>query len=72
MTSGLARPQPPGPNLAGHRAVSRGRLQDCPETVELPGSRGIAVHVLRSEQAVRRYNELYESERVAGLVHATC
>jgi hypothetical protein len=40
--------------------------------VELPGSRGIAVHVLRSEQAVRRYNELYESERVAGLVHATC
>ncbi|MDH3594680.1 MAG: Mth938-like domain-containing protein [Rhodospirillales bacterium] len=48
------------------------RLQVCPETLELLEGRGVAVHVLQSEQAVRCYNELRESERVAGLFHSTC
>ncbi len=49
-----------------------GRLQVCPETLELLEGRGVAAHVLQSEQAVLRYNELRETERVAGLFHSTC
>ena len=48
------------------------RLQVCPETLALLEERGVSVHVLPSEQAVLRYNELRESERVAGLFHSTC
>ena len=48
------------------------RLQVCPETLALLEDRGVSAHVLQSEQAVRRYNELRESERVAGLFHSTC
>ncbi len=48
------------------------RLQVCPETLALLEDRGIPVHVLQTEAAVRRYNELRDSERVAGLFHSTC
>ena len=48
------------------------RLQVCPETLELLEDRGVSAYVLQSEQAVRRYNELRETERVAGLFHSTC
>ncbi len=48
------------------------RLQVCPETLELLEGRGVSAYVLQSEQAARRYNELRETERVAGLFHSTC
>jgi hypothetical protein len=48
------------------------RLQVCPETLALLKGRDIPVHVLQTEQAVRRYNELRQTERVAGLFHSTC
>jgi hypothetical protein len=48
------------------------RLQVCPETLALLEARGVSVDVLQSEQAVLRYNDLRESERVAGLFHSTC
>ncbi len=48
------------------------RLQVCPETITLLEARGIAVHVLQTEAAVRRYNALRDSEQVAGLFHSTC
>ena len=48
------------------------RLQVCPETITLLEERGIAVHVLQTEAAVRHYNALCDGERVAGLFHSTC
>ncbi len=48
------------------------RLQVCPETLALLEERGIPAHVLQTEQAVGRYNELRQTERVAGLFHSTC
>jgi hypothetical protein len=48
------------------------RLQTCPETLDLLGAQGIPFHVLQTEQAATLYNELRESERVAGLFHSTC
>ncbi len=48
------------------------RLQVCPETLALLEARDMTVHVLQTEAAVRRYNELRNSEKVAGLFHSTC
>jgi hypothetical protein len=47
-------------------------LQVCPETLELLKNKGIPVHVLQTEGAVRLYNELAGEQRVAGLFHSTC
>ena len=49
-----------------------GRLQVPEETVEALEERGVDVHVLRTEGAAERYNELAEEERVGGLFHSTC
>ena len=48
------------------------RLQVCPETLALLKNKGIPVHVLQTEAAVRLYNELRERHLVAGLFHSTC
>ena len=61
----------------GARAVvlSRGvlkRLQVCPETLRMLEQRNVPVHVLPTREAVRRYNDLCETERVGGLFHSTC
>ena len=48
------------------------QLRVCPETLALLKNRGIPVHVLPTEEAVRVYNELAAKERVAGLFHSTC
>jgi hypothetical protein len=48
------------------------RLRVCPETLKLLSDRGIAVHVLQTEEAVRAYNRLVETDRVGGLFHSTC
>ena len=55
--------------------LSRGmyeRLQVCPETLQMLKERGVETHVLQTEEAVRRYNELTESEAVGALIHSTC
>jgi hypothetical protein len=60
---------------AGVVVLSRGvmeRLRICPETLEMLKSRGVAAHVLQTEEAVRLYNELQRKHRVGGLFHSTC
>ena len=55
--------------------LSRGiyeRLQVRPETLRLLRERGIRSHVLQTDEAVRLYNELAETEPVGGLFHSTC
>ena len=49
-----------------------GRLQVCPETLDLLKAWGAAVEVLQTEDAVKRYNELHQSTPVGGLFHSTC
>ncbi len=48
------------------------RLQVCPETLQTLRERGIAAHVLQTEEAVRLYNELCDKAPVGGLFHTTC
>jgi hypothetical protein len=48
------------------------RLQTCSETLEMLKQRGIAFHMLQTEQAIDLYNKLRENEPVAGLFHSTC
>jgi hypothetical protein len=55
--------------------LSRGmyeRLQVCPETLQMLKERGVEVHVMPTEEAVKRYNELAGTERVGALIHTTC
>lgn len=49
-----------------------GRLQVCPETLEMLKEKGVTTHVLQTEEAVSLYNELRENKRVGGLFHSTC
>jgi hypothetical protein len=49
-----------------------GRLQVCPETIQMLDDRGVSVYVLRTGEAVQKYNELREKEAVGGLFHSTC
>lgn len=53
------------------RGVQR-RLQVRPDTLEMLEGKGVAAHVLPTEEAVRLYNELREKEAVGGLFHSTC
>jgi hypothetical protein len=48
------------------------RLRVRPETLQWLEDKGISVHVLQTEKAVQRYNELRQTERVGGLFHSTC
>lgn len=56
--------------------LSRGmneRLKVKPETLEMLDARNVETHVLQTEKAVERYNELQEAqESVGGLFHSTC
>ena len=55
--------------------LSRGmhrRLRVQPATLDMLRDRGIEAHVLPTKEAVRRYNELAETEPVGGLFHSTC
>ena len=55
--------------------LSRGvyeRLGVCPETLRMLEDRGIRVHVVQTEEAVRLYNEMADEERVGALIHSTC
>src|SRR5215211_2893087 len=48
------------------------RLQICQQTLQMLEDKNISVHVEQSEEAVRLYNELSETERVGALIHSTC
>ncbi|SRR6266542_1872142 len=48
------------------------RLRVCPETLELLSDRCVTAHVLKTEEAVRVYNRLVDTDRVGGLFHSTC
>lgn len=48
------------------------RLQVSPETLQVLKDRGIATHVLQTDDAVKVYNKLAESQPVGGLFHSTC
>lgn len=49
-----------------------GRLGTREETLRMLEERGVAVHVLGTEEAVGLYNELREGARVGALIHSTC
>jgi hypothetical protein len=48
------------------------RLQVRPETLQKLEESSVIAHVEQTEEAVRLYNELSESERVGALIHSTC
>jgi len=48
------------------------RLEVCPETLQTLAEKGIPVHCLQTELAVKLYNNLAETEQVGGLFHSTC
>ena len=48
------------------------RLQICQQTLRMLQDENIAVYVEQTEEAVRLYNELRETERVGALIHSTC
>ena len=62
-------------NSATRVVLSKGqhsRLQVCPQTLRMLRSKEVAVEVLETEEAVRRYNTIREAEPVGGLFHSTC
>lgn len=48
------------------------RLEICSETLQTLEEKGIPVHCLQTELAVKLYNNLAETEQVGGLFHSTC
>ena len=48
------------------------QLHVCPETLQWLNQKGIATHILQTEEAGRLYNELREKKSVGGLFHTTC
>ena len=55
--------------------LSRGfheRLGIAPETRALLEEKEIPVHIAQTEEAVKLYDRLRESERVGALMHSTC
>jgi len=48
------------------------RLQVKPETLQMLDDAGVDTHVLQTEEAVERYNELRADRKVGGLFHSTC
>jgi hypothetical protein len=49
-----------------------GRLKVQKEVVEKLESNGFTVHVLKTKEAVKLYNELLIIEKVGALIHTTC
>jgi hypothetical protein len=48
------------------------RLQICQQTLQMLQDKNIPVHMEQTEEAVRLYNKLSETERVGALIHSTC
>jgi hypothetical protein len=49
-----------------------GRLNIDMDTMLELRRRNVKAHILKTEDAVRRYNELRETEQVGALIHSTC
>jgi hypothetical protein len=49
-----------------------GRLQVQSETINMLKEKDIPVHVLPTDQAVKKYNELRTRKAVGALIHSTC
>ena len=49
-----------------------GRLKVQPETLSTLHEKGVTVHVKRTPDPVRLYNELRETVPVGALIHSTC
>jgi len=49
-----------------------GRLQVCPETLELLQKAGIEVEVLKTSDALKSYEKWREKVPVGALIHTTC
>lgn len=49
-----------------------GRLKVQKVVVEKLESEGIVVHILKTKEAIKLYNELFETEKVGALIHTTC
>jgi hypothetical protein len=49
-----------------------GRLQVDGDTLRMLEDRKVPVHVLKTKEAVRLYNNLCEHEAVGALIHSTC
>lgn len=49
-----------------------GRLGIAPETLAALRGRGITVHIMKTKEAVRLYNQLCAYESVGALIHSTC
>ncbi len=49
-----------------------GRLQVCPETLQMLEANEVTTHVAQTEEAVSLYNELCDTHSVGALIHSTC
>jgi hypothetical protein len=49
-----------------------GNLQVKQDTLETLKEKGVAFHVLQTEEAVQLYNDIRERQPVGGLFHSTC
>lgn len=62
-------------NGAEEIVLSKGvyeRLRVKNETEEMLKNRDIPYHILQTEQAVKKYNELCKDRQVGALIHSTC
>jgi hypothetical protein len=48
------------------------RLRVTSDALRMLEDRGVSAHVRQTEEAIRLYNELIETERVGALIHSTC
>jgi hypothetical protein len=48
------------------------RLKTSQETLDFLIGRDVAVHVLQTDEAIAKYNELRKDHAVGGLFHSTC
>ena len=48
------------------------RLRVTRDALRMLEDRGVSAHVRQTEEAIRLYNELRETERVGALSHSTC
>lgn len=48
------------------------RLQTSSETIQMLEEKGIPFHILQTEKAAKKYNQLCKNELVGGLFHSTC
>lgn len=48
------------------------RLKVSPQTLQVLEQHGVDVHILQTDEAMKVYNQLAETEMVGGVFHTTC